>query len=134
MSLVKVTAREFVKYNMRQISRIYPQGGRINSSNYMPQVWCVYACVCIHVRVCVFECVYVRACAFVCMCVNVCVNMCVCLNVCACVSACVCVLCLLCTYTDMPTAGPVLHMLHTHTVMVPDPFTSTSPLCETDFM
>nr|BAA76274.1 PLC-betaS [Ephydatia fluviatilis] len=44
VSLVKVTAREFVKYNMRQMSRIYPQGGRINSSNYMPQIFWNVGC------------------------------------------------------------------------------------------
>ena len=25
-------------YNKRQMSRIYPKGGRVDSSNYMPQV------------------------------------------------------------------------------------------------
>ena len=27
----------FVKYNQRQMSRIYPKGARVESSNYMPQ-------------------------------------------------------------------------------------------------
>lgn len=30
---------EFVNYNKRQMSRIYPKGARIDSSNYMPQVF-----------------------------------------------------------------------------------------------
>ena len=29
---------EFVDYNKRQISRLYPKGARVDSSNYMPQV------------------------------------------------------------------------------------------------
>ena len=35
---IKTKPKDFVKYNMRQLSRIYPQGARINSSNYMPMV------------------------------------------------------------------------------------------------
>ena len=30
---------EFVNYNKRQMSRIYPKGGRVDSSNYMPQIF-----------------------------------------------------------------------------------------------
>lgn len=30
---------EFVNYNKRQLSRIYPRGGRVDSSNYMPQIF-----------------------------------------------------------------------------------------------
>jgi len=30
---------EFVNYNKRQMSRIYPRGGRVDSSNYMPQIF-----------------------------------------------------------------------------------------------
>uniref|UniRef100_A0A8C0GMS8 Phosphoinositide phospholipase C n=1 Tax=Chelonoidis abingdonii TaxID=106734 RepID=A0A8C0GMS8_CHEAB len=30
---------EFVEYNKRQLSRIYPKGTRVDSSNYMPQVF-----------------------------------------------------------------------------------------------
>ncbi|CAF1196480.1 unnamed protein product, partial [Didymodactylos carnosus] len=30
---------EFVNYNKRQMSRIYPRGGRVESSNYMPQIF-----------------------------------------------------------------------------------------------
>ncbi|KTF90120.1 hypothetical protein cypCar_00040164, partial [Cyprinus carpio] len=26
-------------YNKRQMSRIYPKGGRVDSSNYMPQIF-----------------------------------------------------------------------------------------------
>ena len=32
-------AVEFVDYNKRQISRLYPKGARVDSSNYMPQVF-----------------------------------------------------------------------------------------------
>jgi len=32
-------AIEFVNYNTRQLSRIYPRGGRVDSSNYMPQIF-----------------------------------------------------------------------------------------------
>lgn len=38
LNYIKNKPKEFVKYNMRQLSRIYPQGARINSSNYMPMV------------------------------------------------------------------------------------------------
>jgi len=38
LNFIKTVARDFVKYNMRQNSRVYPQGSRFNSSNYMPQV------------------------------------------------------------------------------------------------
>jgi len=30
---------EFVNYNKRQMSRVYPQGRRVDSSNYMPQIF-----------------------------------------------------------------------------------------------
>ena len=30
---------EFVNYNKRQLSRVYPKGGRVDSSNYMPQIF-----------------------------------------------------------------------------------------------
>ncbi|XP_078483629.1 1-phosphatidylinositol 4,5-bisphosphate phosphodiesterase beta-3 isoform X1 [Ciona intestinalis] len=30
---------EFVRYNRRQMSRIYPKGARVDSSNYMPQIF-----------------------------------------------------------------------------------------------
>lgn len=30
---------EFVNYNKRQMSRIYPRGGRVDSSNYMPKIF-----------------------------------------------------------------------------------------------
>lgn len=39
MSLLKTQAIEFVNYNKRQMSRIYPKGTRADSSNYMPQVF-----------------------------------------------------------------------------------------------
>lgn len=38
LSYLKTHAMEFVNYNKRQMSRIYPSGARANSSNYMPQV------------------------------------------------------------------------------------------------
>lgn len=37
-NLVNNQGAEFVKYNQRQLSRIYPAGGRVDSSNYNPQV------------------------------------------------------------------------------------------------
>lgn len=36
---LKQGATEFVNYNKRQMSRIYPRGGRVDSSNYMPQIF-----------------------------------------------------------------------------------------------
>ncbi|XP_066141022.1 1-phosphatidylinositol 4,5-bisphosphate phosphodiesterase isoform X1 [Euwallacea fornicatus] len=39
LNLLKQQAIEFVNYNKRQMSRIYPSGARANSSNYMPQVF-----------------------------------------------------------------------------------------------
>ena len=38
LNYLKSQAIEFVNYNKRQMSRIYPSGARANSSNYMPQV------------------------------------------------------------------------------------------------
>ncbi|XP_022247290.1 1-phosphatidylinositol 4,5-bisphosphate phosphodiesterase classes I and II-like, partial [Limulus polyphemus] len=38
-SLLKEHPVEFVNYNKRQLSRIYPRGTRVDSSNYMPQVF-----------------------------------------------------------------------------------------------
>lgn len=38
LNYLKTQAIEFVNYNKRQMSRIYPSGARANSSNYMPQV------------------------------------------------------------------------------------------------
>ena len=45
-NFIKTQARDFVKYTQRQNSRVYPNGSRINSSNYMPQViyFLYYAC------------------------------------------------------------------------------------------
>lgn len=37
-NLVNNQGAEFVKYNQRQLSRIYPAGGRVDSSNYNPQL------------------------------------------------------------------------------------------------
>lgn len=37
-NLLKEHPVEFVNYNKRQLSRIYPSGTRVSSSNYMPQV------------------------------------------------------------------------------------------------
>ncbi|CAF1262271.1 unnamed protein product [Adineta steineri] len=36
---LKQNSIEFVNYNKRQLSRIYPKGGRVDSSNYMPQIF-----------------------------------------------------------------------------------------------
>ena len=38
LGYLKSQAVEFVDYNKRQISRLYPKGARVDSSNYMPQV------------------------------------------------------------------------------------------------
>ena len=42
LGYLKSQAIEFVNYNKRQISRLYPKGARVDSSNFMPQVWYVY--------------------------------------------------------------------------------------------
>ncbi|XP_057321910.1 1-phosphatidylinositol 4,5-bisphosphate phosphodiesterase-like [Microplitis mediator] len=39
LNYLKTSAVEFVNYNKRQMSRIYPKGTRADSSNYMPQVF-----------------------------------------------------------------------------------------------
>ena len=39
VSLLKEFPTEFVKYNKRQISRIFPRGTRLDSSNFIPQVF-----------------------------------------------------------------------------------------------
>ncbi|KAK2157222.1 hypothetical protein LSH36_195g03077 [Paralvinella palmiformis] len=39
LGYLKQSAVEFVNYNKRQMSRIYPKGGRVDSSNYMPQIF-----------------------------------------------------------------------------------------------
>ncbi len=36
---LKLKPIEFVNYNKRQMSRVYPKGGRVDSSNYMPQIF-----------------------------------------------------------------------------------------------
>jgi len=38
VSYLKEFPKEFVKYNKRQFSRIFPRGTRLDSSNFMPQV------------------------------------------------------------------------------------------------
>lgn len=38
LGYLKTQAIEFVNYNKRQLSRIYPKGSRVDSSNFMPQV------------------------------------------------------------------------------------------------
>lgn len=38
LNQIKTNPKDFVRYNLRQNSRVYPAGARINSSNYMPQV------------------------------------------------------------------------------------------------
>ncbi len=39
LGYIKTSCIEFVNYNKRQMSRIYPKGGRYDSSNYMPQIF-----------------------------------------------------------------------------------------------
>jgi len=39
LAYLKGQAVEFVNYNKRQMSRIYPKGARVDSSNYMPQIF-----------------------------------------------------------------------------------------------
>ncbi|XP_014674680.1 PREDICTED: 1-phosphatidylinositol 4,5-bisphosphate phosphodiesterase beta-4-like [Priapulus caudatus] len=39
LGLLKTSCIEFVNYNKRQLSRIYPKGGRVDSSNYLPQIF-----------------------------------------------------------------------------------------------
>ncbi len=34
---IRSQPKEYVRYNIRQLSRVYPEGKRIASSNYMPQ-------------------------------------------------------------------------------------------------
>lgn len=38
LGYLKQSAPEFVNYNKRQLSRIYPKGARVDSSNFLPQV------------------------------------------------------------------------------------------------
>ncbi|XP_068688405.1 1-phosphatidylinositol 4,5-bisphosphate phosphodiesterase beta-1-like isoform X3 [Montipora foliosa] len=38
-SILKESPVEFVNYNKRQLSRIYPKGTRVSSENYMPQIF-----------------------------------------------------------------------------------------------
>jgi phosphatidylinositol phospholipase C beta len=38
LGYLKTQAIEFVNYNKRQISRIYPKGTRVDSSKFMPQL------------------------------------------------------------------------------------------------
>ena len=40
LSLLKESPMEYVNYNKRQLSRVYPKGTRVDSSNYLPhQFW-----------------------------------------------------------------------------------------------
>ncbi|CAH8524048.1 unnamed protein product [Schistosoma haematobium] len=39
LGLIKKHCIAFVNYNKRQMSRIYPRGNRVDSSNYMPQIF-----------------------------------------------------------------------------------------------
>ena len=40
LNLLKEQPTEFVNYNKRQLSRIYPKGTRVDSSNFLPhQFW-----------------------------------------------------------------------------------------------
>ena len=38
-TLLKAFPVDFVNYNKRQLSRVYPKGTRLESSNFMPQVY-----------------------------------------------------------------------------------------------
>ncbi|KAM6909081.1 1-phosphatidylinositol 4,5-bisphosphate phosphodiesterase beta-3 [Xenentodon cancila] len=44
METLKSTPIEFVEYNKNQLSRIYPKGTRVDSSNYMPQLFWNVGC------------------------------------------------------------------------------------------
>uniref|UniRef100_F1KQQ6 1-phosphatidylinositol 4,5-bisphosphate phosphodiesterase n=1 Tax=Ascaris suum TaxID=6253 RepID=F1KQQ6_ASCSU len=39
LGYLKQSAPEFVNYNKRQLSRIYPKGARVDSSNFLPQIF-----------------------------------------------------------------------------------------------
>lgn len=39
IDLLKQHAEEFVNHNKRQITRVYPRGHRVDSSNYMPLIF-----------------------------------------------------------------------------------------------
>ena len=39
LGYLKTQAVEFVDYNKMQVSRLYPKGARVDSSNYMPQIF-----------------------------------------------------------------------------------------------
>jgi phosphatidylinositol phospholipase C beta len=38
-ALLKESPVEFVNYNKRQLSRVYPKGTRVDSSNFTPQTF-----------------------------------------------------------------------------------------------
>uniref|UniRef100_A0A8C9VUB1 Phosphoinositide phospholipase C n=1 Tax=Scleropages formosus TaxID=113540 RepID=A0A8C9VUB1_SCLFO len=44
MDTLKNSPIEFVEYNKKQLSRIYPKGTRVDSSNYMPQIFWNVGC------------------------------------------------------------------------------------------
>ncbi|XP_051987895.1 1-phosphatidylinositol 4,5-bisphosphate phosphodiesterase beta-3-like isoform X2 [Xyrauchen texanus] len=44
MDALKNSPSEFVEYNKKQLSRIYPKGTRVDSSNYMPQLFWNVGC------------------------------------------------------------------------------------------
>uniref|UniRef100_A0A8C2E822 Phosphoinositide phospholipase C n=1 Tax=Cyprinus carpio TaxID=7962 RepID=A0A8C2E822_CYPCA len=44
MDTLKNSPSEFVEYNKKQLSRIYPKGTRVDSSNYMPQLFWNVGC------------------------------------------------------------------------------------------
>jgi len=39
LNMIKTNGIDLVNYNKKQMSRIYPKGARVDSSNYMPQVF-----------------------------------------------------------------------------------------------
>ena len=44
MCVFYLTGKQFVRYNSRNLSRIYPSGQRLQSSNYDPQEMWNYGC------------------------------------------------------------------------------------------
>nr|CAB3264928.1 1-phosphatidylinositol 4,5-bisphosphate phosphodiesterase beta-4 [Phallusia mammillata] len=44
LNYVKTNATELVNFNKNQLSRIYPRGNRVDSSNYMPQIFWNVGC------------------------------------------------------------------------------------------
>jgi phosphatidylinositol phospholipase C, beta len=47
LNMIKTNGIDLVNYNKKQMSRIYPKGARVDSSNYMPQVRSNFELVCV---------------------------------------------------------------------------------------